>query len=381
MKHKKYTILILLVSILFFSCKKGKNNDNIKKFTVISFDISSPEIINLEDFILKAEIIPLETNDSSMLSSLINIHSCEDTIFIYDTKQVSMFSFTSKGKYIGKSKHLFGPGPKELNYIQDVAINPFTNEIDFLSPFGTILISDKDFKYKNKIKYHRNNKIINQFQAITEDTYILSTGMSEEYLVYSKSKDKIINKIKVSNPFVAGGINGGEMPFNYYDGTLYYTPNYFHNTVYKVNNENITPAWKIDFGKHKNIPEDDKSTRYPEYIMNHPEKVYPYFKKETKNGFITIVLNEKKKIIAIYSKKSNNTKVFNATFKDGSIIKNINYANNEHIYNLISPKRLRSIFNINSPLITKYKKIIDSIPEEDNYVLIKYTINQKIWDK
>lgn len=376
MKHKISIIFSVFVT-LFFSCNNKKENQDIITITI---DIEKNTSINLNEFISEIEIIPLETNDSSMLSSFIKLHQYGDTTFIYDTKQVSMFSFTSKGKYITKSRHLFGPGPQELNYIEDVSINPFTNEIDFMSPFGTILISDKDFKYKKKIKYLREDKITNSFKAISEDTYIFRTGDSDEYWVYSKSEDKIINRIKVPFPITRGSLSGGQLNFHYYNNSLYYTPNYFHNTMYKINDKEVLPAWKFDFGELNNIPEDDKSSRYPIYAENHPEKVYPFFKKEIDNGFISLLLYQKKLYIATHSRKSNKTKVFDTKFKDGSTIYGFQDVDNEHIYQLVSPQNIRTIFGKNNPLIKDYKELIDSISEEDNYILIKYTINKQFWD-
>lgn len=334
---KKLQILsIIVISLFSFSCKEYKNETSD---FIISIDINAAKTIKIEDFISNIEIIPLDNKDTCILSPYIKLNVRHDTLYIYDNKQVAMFSFDPKGNFIADSRKLKGSGPEEIYHIGEVQINPFTENIEFISPFGQMLIADKNFNYKENTNYLKEKPITHLFSAITEDYYIFTTIGSKDNFVYSKSKNEIVSKISNPNHAIFGVESGGLGEFYHYNNTLYYTPNYFHNTIYKVTKDKIIPVIKFDFGD-KNIPENDESAKFYPYFQTHQDKVFPSRKNETKDGFITFLSHDNQLFITTTSKKTKKTNVFKYKFRDGVQILPYHYIDDDYMYYLSDPTHL-----------------------------------------
>lgn len=164
------------------------------------------------------------------------------------------------------------------------------------------------------------------------------------------------------------GVSGDGWLFNSYNSGLQYTPNYYNNTVYKIDKEKgVIPLWKIDFGKY-NIKEGEELNRYTtQYLL-------PMRKDEIDSLIIVCMTNTQDFYWAIYSKFSKRVKVFSPSFKDGSKLMPYSCVKEDTFYFFAQLSYLKNLFNKNNHLVVKYKNIINNIGDEDNYVVVKYKL-------
>lgn len=68
-------------------------------------------------FLEKIELVPLETNDSSLTSiGRKVVYDKEDNLFAIFSKS-AVYTFTGGGRYIGNSKKRIGQGPQEYSFV------------------------------------------------------------------------------------------------------------------------------------------------------------------------------------------------------------------------------------------------------------------------
>ena len=146
------TVSLITLSILICACSANKKNlpDGIEIIPVevdkVSQDASS--------FLEKIEIVPLETNDSSIF------HRCNKVIYdqssdlfaIYTSDQI-VFTFSGNGQYIANSKKMKGQGPEDYVMVLDINFNPYLKGIDLLNPYVTIYTYSPTFELLAKRKF------------------------------------------------------------------------------------------------------------------------------------------------------------------------------------------------------------------------------------
>lgn len=167
---KKISVIILAIVIV--ACASSNKNvlDGVE---IVPVDVHKASK-DASSFLEKIEIVPLETNDSSIF------HKCNKIIYnksmdmyaLYTSDQI-VFTFSGNGKYIDNSKRMNGQGPKEYNMVLDINFNPYLKGIDMLNPYGTVytysptfgLLSKRQFKPEFPVDY---------LMALDSDNYIFN---------------------------------------------------------------------------------------------------------------------------------------------------------------------------------------------------------------
>ena len=96
----------LLSLFMFVSCAK-REQGNIPK---VRFDLSEIQQMKQSDFIEDITLIPLETNDSSLLKNPQDLSILDDRFVVHDGRGY-LFFFGLKGQFLSSTKHLQGVGP------------------------------------------------------------------------------------------------------------------------------------------------------------------------------------------------------------------------------------------------------------------------------
>ena len=114
MKHIEKSVPLIL--ILAISCKS-----NIIQINTNNDSYYEKAAINLDNY-LEGEIklIPLETNDSCLVSESDKVYPTENFIYLYSVDRILQFDY--KGDFI-KSISRRGSGPGEVTYIADCAVD------------------------------------------------------------------------------------------------------------------------------------------------------------------------------------------------------------------------------------------------------------------
>ena len=142
----------ITLSILICACSVNNKNlpDGIEVIPVEIDEVSQ----DASSFLEKIEIVPLETNDSSIF------HRCNKVIYdqssdlfaIYTSDQI-VFTFSGNGQYIANSKKMKGQGPEDYVMVLDINFNPYLKGIDLLNPYGTIYTYSPTFELLAKRKF------------------------------------------------------------------------------------------------------------------------------------------------------------------------------------------------------------------------------------
>ena len=112
---------LLLCSLFFISlvgCKKTAKVSIPGEIISIS-PVSDPGTLNISDYLTNIRFIPLQTNDSCLLSSTLNLKVNDNCIYISNKQAIVYFDDT--GKFISKIKHQ-GRGPFEYVSLTDFVV-------------------------------------------------------------------------------------------------------------------------------------------------------------------------------------------------------------------------------------------------------------------
>lgn len=320
---KKKTLLSFF--LLLFACKPEK------RILFDGLDIIPVDCENESDdassFLDKIEIVPLETNDSSLIFHPRKVvYNKEMDMFAFFQKGQVVYTFSGDGKYIGNSEKVRGKGPGEYYMVLDIQFNPYFKGIDLLNPYGTIYTYTPTFKLLSERKYNQEFPVAN-FMPLDSVNYLFS------YPAMWTDQEVSFENIRTgqkSNTSYKGTISSynymSDDCFYKHDGSDNFVPfglNYYLYEIDKVNKK-LLPVVYLDFGD-KEINEDDlpgyaagfrtkeeskldkiskKTTERSEYLRKSSEIlplirlfnedfVYIFMVKKTMPGF-TYIFNRKK---------------------------------------------------------------------------------------
>lgn len=245
---------ILLVVGICYSCNNSRDKSLTKNMceTMLSVDLDLENSqVSFYDLFDNVSLIPLETKEESFLHRIDKIIFYNDSIFIMDKRQGTIFLFDSNGKYLSK---LFkqGGGPDEYFDLSDFTINPYTNNLELLSAYKGIYCYDLNFDFIERIPVLDKGSLVHRFAVVDSCTRVLFNVVRMHNIeVYDICDKKIQGKYfevpanirrntPLGGPFLLECIKKGE--------ALFTQP--FSNTVYSVSRSSFTPRYKWDFGKY-----------------------------------------------------------------------------------------------------------------------------------
>ena len=276
----KLTQLLYFIPLLLFSCSSPEkqifHDDNIVRFGEA---IKNTRKVRLSELVDKIELVPLETNERSMI---------RDTYWYTHTPPYicvsgNLFDYQGKHKFkIGRK----GQGPCEDFYTAiDVLYHPIHNK--FLSMATKMIIYDEHGACTGLEKqvFFTDNKHgfitsgadhLREYAVVGENFVINNNNDSLLWMDINLKKTK-----QIAMP-VSGRIDGffdkknryARIFTTHHDSTLFY--NYWNDTIYRVNSTNIEPRWIIDLGDEK--APDEVRLRYDELLKNKSEIMRAWYR-------------------------------------------------------------------------------------------------------
>lgn len=243
---KQISVIILLVVI--YACSKSSNRlpDGIGIIPVEMHKVTQ----DASAFLEKIELVPLETNDSSLLFRCNKVlYDKSMNIFVIYTSDQIVYTFTGEGQYIDNSKRMHGQGPEEYMMVLDININPYLNGIDMLNPYGTIYTYSSTFELLSKRKF-KSEFPVDYLMALDSNNYIFNHPFiwTDQELSFVNLKTQ---QSKSAN--YKGTISGNSMEHNcfYHTGEgFYFVPiglNYYFYQI-DVKEKRLEPILYLDFG-------------------------------------------------------------------------------------------------------------------------------------
>jgi len=232
----------------FFSSREGITYYPIKN-NKISVDLDNPQKASLYDYFKHIELIPLETNDNVLIGRLMKILVYKNMFYTFDAHQNSVYIFNDTGKFVSKiSKRGIGPG--EYLSLNDISINTFCDNIDFLNSSGYIYSYDLSGNHIKTV-YIADSVLlaVHNLISISESVYVFYAMFLEDHIIYyNLDENKILNK-KYNECAFASVFNNSSPFYEYNEQIFFYR--YFDNVTYELRDGTLVKAYKWDFGRNE----------------------------------------------------------------------------------------------------------------------------------
>lgn len=378
MKAKIGGFILLLI---LFSCSSEPNFSRKGKH-IYPVDANRNDEVSVFDLFSKIEIIPLETNSSSLLTFPIGdpdrLVIKNNKFYFLDEKQNAVLIFDAKGKFINKIDKK-GNGPGEYTLLSDFNINRFTGNLELLSARGYINVYDplgNTFLEKIRLPF----PAVHYFHHLTSDVYVFfSSAMGGEIYFYSKKESKRIEKniYKLPKWFGQTVYSSSRNPFYVYNDSLHFEQLY-NGDVFTISpvDFQLMPRYLWDFGKYNFdlsvMPENKRIEFYANLTKKMSNKYVNFFQiySENRNHYFTRFKFKNRYKHLILDKKTNKYLLFDQ-FKEGLECLPLGI-DDKAMYTVLSPFYLDKIVNT-SVLDEKNQKLYSQIKDTDNPVVVKYT--------
>lgn len=279
---------ILLLCILFFSCKKSKTSDSdLRCYNVeAAFNTETKEVC-IDSLVYDISIIPLETNEDILIRNIIRVYFYRNLLFIVQSNRCSVFDIQGKYLYdIGKQ----GNGPREFISIRclffyDDIVGLYDSSKQKMLYYGINSDFIRDFPmsdgYYCQINVIKNNVLVGYIpvganEMLKRLSFFDSTGQTIDSVLHYKNLP-VPKKL---------GLTVGDDNFFIYNGATYLKEGCY-DTVYRISDDmKLIPEYTITTGKH--------AVNYEDKVL-YPEKYH--------NGGRTVVRFENERYIIISSNK------------------------------------------------------------------------------
>ena len=388
------SIVLLLILIYGCSSKNPKLDDGVERISVDVHNVSQDASL----FIDKIELVPLETNDSSLLHKYGKVmYDKETDVYAVYTREQVIFTFSGNGAFISNSKKMQGQGPNEYYMVVDMKFNPYLKGIDLLNPYGVIYTYSSDFKFlaKRKIKPEFP---IDHLMALSSEEYIFTYPFlwTDQEITFANLGTQQIYNINYSGTISSGNSMDKECFYKIGD-SFYFIPHGINYYFYRIDTKGmkLIPMMYLDFGdseiKEEDLPgramgkrvdsdaerarivkEAQERSQFLRHSNNHlvplikffnDDYVYVYFVKSTQGAGSNFIYNRKTK--KSFLTKEGKPFIMNFCF---GIVDNVllSIRQPEYVSRLVD-RRLMSPEEIHK---------MEQLKEDDNPFIIKYYLKR-----
>ena len=378
-----FIIIFATFFFLFFSCKDDRAVNSITG-TEICIDMSSSKKIDMNTIIEKIELIPLETNDSSLIGNLNNILYIKDRYFMTFDRRFRIIVFDQEGNYVSNSKNAEGQGPNLYHIGLSMAYNYFTGNIEVITPEQTILSYDVQFNFVKKETINSEEEVIfYKIFPINEDQCILIpaiTGQEPNVLFfYDRKKNKMIKKLPYDH--VLAKLTQSDVPIRYWDSGFYFTPTSLSYLGYTIDckNYNLNPEFRLNFGEnniYKNqLQKFDSDKAVNDYLAF--DSPYPLPLQNIFNDlYIMSLIRMKNEYHMFIQSREMGSEILFSTQLNGGLQMPEFFTIDKHIlFALIQPYSIEKNIDV-SLLDEKGKRLLKTISEDDNPIVVKYYLKR-----
>lgn len=263
-----------MLSFVAFICSNCNNRNNKLALpndcaVTLAVDLDQRnDTISFYDLFENVSLIQLETKEEVLLHRVDKIVFHNDSIFIMDKKQGTIFLFDSKGRYLNKLAKL-GGGPDEYIDLSDFTFNEYTNCLELLSAYDGITCYDLNFNFIGKIPFSDKKELVHRFAIVDSCTRALFNMFRVRNIaIYDINEQKIKGEYLEIPKFIYRNtpLGGPFLLENIRDGEAVFTQP-FSNIAYSVTRSSFMGRYKWDFGKYNfSIEELEPNLSQEEYL-------------------------------------------------------------------------------------------------------------------
>ena len=321
------TISAIIILVCIASCDNRKTQ--LEEMSTISIDIDEQKSISINE----GTLIPLETNDSSLIYKITNLEKIGDRFIIHSRNLLKAFDATT-GNYLGNLVNK-GQGPGEVTSINQIWLEDTTVMVfDFngkkllsISPNGDLLKEMTPFlsEVKDKEEY---STPIHLMPSVDGQGYIALNSYTDGSTDHNPTASfydgnlKFVRNIQGREMKDSGFINNRLSKDKENDRLLMWEP--LKDTLFAVTKEQIRPIYAFDFGKNAFPAEyqnlDGLFDRYRKFKENpepHYASLLQYFQKWNNYVFFIFTTSDLKNHIAVFNTDSHDSSVFNIADGNG----------------------------------------------------------------
>lgn len=352
-------ILLIIACACLVSCISPKQEENIH---IIKCD--SPDFKNWSSLVRIDSVIPLELNDTSLLSIATKCLVSKDRILFWDYKTKQVYVYGRDGKFLFITGRQ-GGAEAEYAELRDVIFSTNDSKIELLDPTGILVYNAEDGKFVEKKKVEKLDLMgCFRFMHCPDDSY----------LFFSPSNKFSISKLE-DGQFVGLRENRGYQLicnrfYSYAKGCLV-IPDYGYFVIDSFDNGSLEGKYKIDLG-NKSLPDDLLPKTFKQFQKTDNKK--EYFKsvvdamESDKLLYVRLVGPSRIYYDVYWNKESDQILAGPADMDMGLVLVAVE---NEYFYGLVYPEYL-------SEKSTLYPILKQYISEEDsNPLFIKLRFDEK----
>ncbi|WP_077154004.1 6-bladed beta-propeller [Bacteroides bouchesdurhonensis] len=247
---KKISIIIL--PIIVCACMANNRNEIPDGIEIIPVEVNKLSE-NTSSFLEKIELVPLETNDSSLLFKCNKvIYDKVTNIYAIYTSDQLVYTFSGNGTYIDNSKRMKGQGAEDYSMVLDIKLNPYLKGIDMLNPYGTIYTYSPTFELLSKRKY-KSEFPVDYLMALDSNNYVFIHPFmwTDQEVTFINLEDQ-----QVTNANYKGTISENTMAHDCFYNVgdcFYFVPLGLNYYFYQINTEEkkLVPIMYLDFGDYE----------------------------------------------------------------------------------------------------------------------------------
>ena len=348
---------VCVLSVILALCSCTAERQPAKGTFVIDYDEN--ESFDWDALVQVEEVIPLETNDSCLLSYADKCEFGKDKIVYLDGKQKALFVFDYNGKFLYKIDAL-GPGDKEYSMLKDAIISRDGQRILLLDNASILVFDLATGAYLDRWSLDESAAI--SFPRFAEGDggriYFWSTDSDNSLYVWNNDSLSVLKK-RQGYPFVS------RMLYRDDAGRANLISDYGQYTIEVIEGDSVLPKYTFDFGRWA-FPTDMKIESSDDWTKAEDG---PYFKSllsvyETKDALYVNTASPQKKLYNIAVQKSTSKIVCGNQIAKAPVVV---VASDEHsFYGILYP----AYFDGDNPLSNLVRE--HHVAEDDNPVIIKF---------
>ncbi|HBZ24632.1 MAG TPA: hypothetical protein DEO54_00150 [Rikenellaceae bacterium] len=234
---RKLYILMFFLGIVSCNIKEGSSS--------ISVDLDQSDKVSIFDLADSISIVQFETTNESLFKYISKVIPYKNRFYVFDKLSLTVFCFDSTGKFLFKINKK-GRGPEEYEYVEDIYIDNFNDQLLLLVPWGYVLIFDLEGNFISKKKLPKEVLSYNEVFAVNRDTLLFLSSNEYRAIYYSRKNDSIINKCLGVDEMPEIELTKGSV-YKYND-SLYFSSAGFDNNVLNMSHPKRRVAYNWDFG-------------------------------------------------------------------------------------------------------------------------------------
>ena len=372
MKH--LGIAVLSFSLLILACQDMRKSD--EKGTIVFSQSSSNEWLSKLD----CQFIPLETNDSCLVSTVSDMVFDSSRLYLIDGKSNLVFAFSLSGEFISQVGDV-GSGPSEYQYPVNLHIDKTKQELivaDANTP-KLVYYDLNTLKYKRQL---RSDDYFTNCAWLPNGDIILASGSSyvtpKRERFYAQITDENLKRKQYVCPCSFDPqyrLAIGSVFYTFQDQVYLNLP--FLHSVYQISETTCEETYAIEL-KGFQMPDQNwlKANAEENYFaaLSHSDYVSAIQCQETNRYlYTTFLVGGSKDYIAFYDKEQRNSMIYSGYdfIKETSLngLSKVITTYNDTFVATINPDVLKE----KGTTIEELAQLSQSLPAESNPILCLFT--------